>query len=713
MPTIADEFIVRLGLDPTSFRAGAEEVERSFTKTKDVASKTGKQMEESNKLLSASFGKVRNELLAFYAALLGGRAMKEFIGDTIEGAAAVGRFAQNIGSTPAQVIGWEQAVERMGGTAQDADKSLDALSKALFDVHNMGEKLPMTLYRLEGNFKNIGGTRFDTEHGIIPFMNDIAAQAKKLAAIDPQGAFRLLTEAGISDSVANTMIKYGSGMSAFVDSIGGANAPTQAAIKAAQDLQDKWAQVRQTVDSIGNRSLPDLDAAIKPFLDDVLAVLNYFKEGDKILAPLRGLRETEKLPQNVHGHADWGAYWEHIKGAVGGAEGAIGRYFEGRERNEATPIPWGDWLRKLGESIIPSAQGAELPQGRASTGLSGEHTLSVHGQELSSSNPLPVDVVRNSIITPGGQENGNYGTPESILGGSGSPLDPFDNSPRGARIPRTLRDRTSGGAGGPYDYRNSPNSGELTKLITAEAQRAGVDPRIMEGIRAGESAHAAKYDIKDDALESSWGPFQLNRRRGLGVQFERETGLDLRDPKTIPAQARWVAEYLKKTGGNTSPWVGFHGPRDADPRWGDSGYIPAAPVSPASATETRKNISDLAAPGTTALGSPDQLNKGFGSGDWTFPAIAPYDKIPAATQPGGQLSPEKSSLLDYGIPSGGARLSSLAAINPVTTSSTSNSMHVVNHIDARGATDPRGIAREIELALERSTSTMMAQSGQV
>jgi hypothetical protein len=127
----------------------------------------------------------------------------------------------------------------------------------------------------------------------------------------------------------------------------------------------------------------------------------------------------------------------------------------------------------------------------------------------------------------------------------------------------------------------------------------------------------------------------------------------------------------------------------------------------------RKNISELAAPGTTALGSPDQLNKGFGSGGWTFPAIAPYDKIPAATQPGGQLSPEKSSLLDYGIPSGGARLSSLAAINPVTTSSTSNSMHVVNHIDARGATDPHGIAREIQLALERSTSTMMAQSGQV
>ena len=258
---------------------------------------------------------------------------------------------------------------------------------------------------------------------------------------------------------------------------------------------------------------------------------------------------------------------------------------------------------------------------------------------------------------------------------------------------------------------------ELTKLITAEAQRAGVDPRIMEGIRAGESGHQANYDINNDAQESSWGPFQLNRRRGLGVQFERETGLDVRDPKTIPAQARWVAEYLKKTGGDTSSWMGFHGPRDADPRWGDSGYIPSPPPPPppSSAGGKRKSISDLATPGAAALGSPDQLNKGFGSGRWTFPAIAPYDKIPDATQPGGQLSPEKSSLLDYGIPSGGARLSSLAAINPVTTSSSSNTLHINGgiHVDASGNRDPHGIAREIQLALERSTSTMMAQSGQV
>ena len=550
MATIADEFIVRLGLDPTSFRAGAEEVERSFTKTKDVASKTGKQMEESNKLLSASFGKVRNELLAFYAALLGGRAMKEFIGDTIEGAAAVGRFAQNIGSTPAQVVGWEQAVERMGGTAQDADKSLDALSKALFQVHNMGNALPPELYRLQAGFGKIAATKFDQQHGVVPFMNDIAAQAKKLADVDPQGAFRLLQGAGISDSVANTMIKYGSGMSAFVDSIGGANAPTQAAIKAAQDLQDKWAQVRQTVDSIGNRSLPDLDAAIKPFLDDVLAVLNYFKEGDKILAPLRGLRETEKLPQNVHGHADWGAYWEHIKGAAGSAEGAIGRYFGGRERNEATPIPWGDWLRKLGESIIPSAQGAELPQGRASTGLSGEHSLRVHGQELSSSNPLPVDVVRNSIITPGGQGNGNYGNSTSLLGGpigSGG-LHLRNTTGEGARDASTLRDRAAGGelvvAGQDHNSLVEANCSKSAGL--SEARRAGVVAHRWSWDQSGRRAsRIAQRCWRGAFRDRANGRIARGGAAMRGADFDTQIGHAIDELKTTEARAAAVLRNAK------------------------------------------------------------------------------------------------------------------------------------------------------------------------
>lgn len=141
------------------------------------------------------------------------------------------------------------------------------------------------------------------------------------------------------------------------------------------------------------------------------------------------------------------------------------------------------------------------------------------------------------------------------------------------------------------------DAGNLTDLINREAAAAGIDPRIMHGIRAGESGHRhnrgnprAAYDHNPGNAgvpEDSWGPFQLNRLRGLGQTFQRETGLDLSDPRTIPAQTRWVARYIaaqRRRNPNYSPyptWQGFHGLRNADPRWGDSGYVPEAPAAPA------------------------------------------------------------------------------------------------------------------------------------
>ncbi|MCJ2053990.1 hypothetical protein [Methylobacterium sp. J-070] len=165
-------------------------------------------------------------------------------------------------------------------------------------------------------------------------------------------------------------------------------------------------------------------------------------------------------------------------------------------------------------------------------------------------------------------------------GAGGGGFGPGSSYGAGVQPFRRFRGEDGGDAGGGTPTGSS--AGNLTKLIEEEAKKAGINPRIMQGIRAGESGHrqngnnpAGAYDKKDDALESSWGPFQLNRRRGLGVQFEKETGLDVRDPRTIPDQVRWVAQGLAKNGRSwLRNWMGYHGDRDADPRWGDSGYVP-------------------------------------------------------------------------------------------------------------------------------------------
>ncbi|MCJ2023669.1 hypothetical protein [Methylobacterium sp. J-067] len=207
------------------------------------------------------------------------------------------------------------------------------------------------------------------------------------------------------------------------------------------------------------------------------------------------------------------------------------------------------------------------------------------------------------------------------------------------------------------------DANSLTALYEREARRAGIDVRIMHGIRRGESGHRNNYDVVDNARESSWGPFQLNRRRGLGVQFEKETGLDVRDPRTIPAQVRWVAEGLKKNGRRwLSNWMGYRGDADADPRWGNSGYRPVHTPPPV--------------PAPTSLRTPGNFD-------------------PNHIDPANLMQPAPS------------------AASPTTnnnTNSRSVSQNITNNVNVQTAGDPRTASRLMEGTLGRVHSLALANA---
>lgn len=163
-------------------------------------------------------------------------------------------------------------------------------------------------------------------------------------------------------------------------------------------------------------------------------------------------------------------------------------------------------------------------------------------------------------------------------------------------------EQASGGGGG-------RQAGALTQRIEAEAKRAGIDPRLMHGIRAGESGHRADYDVKSDRAEDSYGPYQLNRRGGLGQEFEEQTGLSAKDPKTIGAQTRWVAEYIAKQrrrDPNWSPgkkWYGYKGLVNSDARWGESGYQPDKPAATADSGPAKAKAPEAPAIGSDGFGA--------------------------------------------------------------------------------------------------------------
>jgi hypothetical protein len=495
---------------------------------------------------------VTGVVLGLFAVMLGGRGFKEFIADTNAANAALGRFAGNLGLAPQNVGELANLVERLGGTVDETKSALEGANQIIQDFLVNGKGIPEVISRMTAQ---VGGS-VDFEHGPLRYLETLAPILQRMNAIDPAKAHAFAQALAIPDSVANTMIKYGAGLAAAMDALGNLQA-TKDQIKAAQDLGSAWAELVQHVGAYGNSLAEVLDGPMSKLLkgtehivDDYRQILEYMVSVNKD-AKAEGKRVDEKNP--------WLTRFAHwLSGS---------RDTNSSPVNPDVPVQGGmENELSLSNEDLDKITGTAQP-------------VKVGGTEVGAGNPMPVTIVSRGATSFWDWLTGGVG------GGGG-----------GGIIGDAVKSLGGAFGGGDYSYTPSTETGNLTRLITDAAKRAGIDPRLMEGIRAGESNRNSRYDVKNDAMESSWGPFQLNRRSGMGVRFERETaderkrlGLgDLRDPRTIPMQADWVAKYIARTH-DMSPWMGYRGPRDADPRWGDSGYIPGAGAAAAASLSTIAN----------------------------------------------------------------------------------------------------------------------------
>jgi hypothetical protein len=162
------------------------------------------------------------------------------------------------------------------------------------------------------------------------------------------------------------------------------------------------------------------------------------------------------------------------------------------------------------------------------------------------------------------------------------------------------------------DIKGAPGGSGTT---AAPATGGGGVPDLIKqnfGERAGyastisrlESGYGANY-VGDD--NSSFGPFQLHiggisqkyPHPGLGDTFREQTGLDPRDPKTVPQQVAFVSDYTAKHG-----WNDWSTKAQADKiAGGGAANVPAQDVQPAEA-DTTSYGGGFQLPGPTPSGPP-------------------------------------------------------------------------------------------------------------
>ena len=117
------------------------------------------------------------------------------------------------------------------------------------------------------------------------------------------------------------------------------------------------------------------------------------------------------------------------------------------------------------------------------------------------------------------------------------------------------------------DYNVSKD--QMEQIITTEALLRGMDPTIALKIANAEGLGSTEYQSSVprqgkgsfEGREDSYGPFQLYLGGGLGNEFEKSTGLKLRDANDLEGITKQIQFGLDKAA--TNGWGAWYGRKPA------------------------------------------------------------------------------------------------------------------------------------------------------
>ena len=259
--TIIDELVVRLGLDAEGVKKGQKEASDHLRKTREDADLTGKQMAEAGKVASEFYTRLRNEVLAFTAALLGANGVKEFASKITAADAAIGRFSANIGSSVRDVGTWGNALELVGGRAEDMTAFIGHLSD---EIQNFmiggGTSLASPLgqlskYGLDYN-KFMDHTTSMTDR-----LNMLREAVGKLQQVDPAAARKIMQMMGGPESFLGlSKLDPSKWADTWREAL--TNSPTDKMAKSAIELENAWAHLQQTIKGFGREVWSEVNPAL-------------------------------------------------------------------------------------------------------------------------------------------------------------------------------------------------------------------------------------------------------------------------------------------------------------------------------------------------------------------------------------------------------------------------------------------------------------------
>lgn len=677
MPTIIDSLIVSLSLDPSGFTKGQKDAAASMLKTKEAALKQSSELETANKKFADSFNYIKVQAAELFAVLAGASGVKSFIADVTTATAALGRLSSNISVSPQELGAWGLAIERIGGDAAEAAGDFQTLSQQLFDLRQNGKNIPESLQKMGAEAR----VPIDYSHGLPAYLHSLATAASELTKLhggDRSDSFNFLKQAGIGPGMATILIDNGAALDKYIGSLKNL-APTDDQIKKFEALQTAFFTLQETLTSLGRALVANF---AEPMEKASTALTDFLTANQKtasgaVFSWLTTLRDDAQAVADVLNKIVDAQNWiaAHSLGKLGGALADKFGPPKSAGSGETTPIPWGAWgsgaLKWFGDNFGIKAAGAAdfgpgFGQGSHPHPASG---LFVQGQQVSRGNPMPVTVVA-------GTETGSGGGLLSWLFGGGSPTSQGGSTSSqgggagGGGIIAGAAKKIAGWLGGSGGGNGNAGVGGwwTPERIQHAADRLQKEAGLSEMGAAGLVARWA-------GVESKGGPTSRNPLSGAeGIH----QGLGSRKPQGFSSWSfDQQLDYLIKTD------------------------LP----SEKRAYEQLKNAKTMgdAARGASMYERAEGYNGVTGVDNFT--SSTPVGKILGILHGGTHAQPHR--------PVSHTPLSTMSALHPVTTASTSNSMHIDQiHVNAPNATNAHGIADRISDALRSTAMTTTANFGQ-
>lgn len=259
-PTVIDQLVVRLGLDPKQFTKGQKEAAASVIQTENQVRRSGDGMNRALASMAAKW-------LSVAAVIAGVKATVGVIDDVARRTRQLGIDSRNYGLAADELRNFENAVEMAGGSAEDARKFVAGFQRAIFDLAYNGQVSDslVMLARLGVQFQTSTGQARDFRSIVLDTTDAIAK-----SGMDRNSAFQFLQQAGFDSGTAELMLAGRAQVEAALAQQGARRQITGADFQKATDIMTARIGREQAVETVkvsAMQSLGGIQENVNEFLD--------------------------------------------------------------------------------------------------------------------------------------------------------------------------------------------------------------------------------------------------------------------------------------------------------------------------------------------------------------------------------------------------------------------------------------------------------------